>query len=240
MRAPFTLAVAAVLPVLVSAAADPDRARERHMMVAEQIAARGVDHGPTLEAMRRVPRHRFVPAEMRAVAYADSPLPIGHGQTISQPYIVAFTTATAALARNSKVLEIGTGSGYQAAIAAELSDRVFSIEIVAPLAERARATLRELGYHGVKVRTGDGYKGWPEEAPFDVIIVTAAPEKIPPPLIEQLAEGGRMVIPVGAQTGTQYLLLVTKRNGRVRTEKLMPVRFVPFTREPGERSPPDR
>lgn len=201
-------------------------------MVEDQIAARGVTDEPTLAAMRKVPRHRFVPAEMRTAAYSDSPLPIGHGQTISQPYIVAFTTATAQIKKNSKVLEIGTGSGYQAAVAAELSDRVFSIEIVPALAARARTTLRELGYEKVAVRAGDGYKGWPEEAPFDVIIVTAAPEKIPPPLIDQLADGGRMVIPVGSQFGMQYLLLVTKRKGTVHTEKLMPVRFVPFTREP--------
>lgn len=232
MRVPIMM-VAALLPVLAGAAspADLDRARERREMVEEQIAARGVTHEPTLAAMRKVPRHRFVPSGMSPSAYADSPLPIGHGQTISQPYIVAFTTATAGIRKDSKVLEIGTGSGYQAAIAAELSDRVFTIEIVAPLATRARATLNELGYERVNVRTGDGYQGWPEEAPFDVIIVTAAPEKIPPPLLEQLAEGGRMVIPVGSQRGMQYLLLVTKKNGRTRTERLMPVRFVPFTRE---------
>lgn len=235
MGAPLLLLFAALAPTLSFAApSDTDRARERREMVDEQIAARGVRHGATLAAMRKVPRHRFVPRELTGSAYADSPLPIGMGQTISQPYIVAFTTAAAAITKDSKVLEIGTGSGYQAAIAAELSDHVFTIEIVPPLAARARETLRELGYDRVQVRTGDGYKGWPEEAPFDVIIVTAAPEKIPPPLLEQLAEGGRMVIPVGSQRGMQYLLLVTKMNGRIRTERLMPVRFVPFTREPAE------
>lgn len=199
-------------------------------MVETQIAARGIQHAPTLAALRTVPRHRFVPADVAPSAYIDSPLPIGHGQTISQPLIVAFMTETAGITRESRVLEIGTGSGYQAAVAAELSDHVYSIEIVPALAERARAALRATGYERVSLRTGDGYHGWPEEAPFDVIIVTAAAETIPPPLIAQLKEGGRMVIPVGPQFGAQNLVLLTKERGKVRTRTLMPVRFVPFTR----------
>ena len=211
-------------------AADDSRQRERERMVDEQIAARDVSHGPTLAAMRKVPRHRFVPESVARSAYADSPLPIGHGQTISQPLIVAFMTEKAQITRDAKVLEIGTGSGYQAAVAAELSGHVYSIEIVAALAEKAAGALKATGYERVHLRTGDGYHGWPEQAPFDVIIVTAAADTIPPPLIAQLAEGGRMLIPVGPQFGAQNLVLVTKQDGKVRTRTLMPVRFVPFTR----------
>ncbi|MDO8544632.1 MAG: protein-L-isoaspartate(D-aspartate) O-methyltransferase [Opitutaceae bacterium] len=237
MRALLSMALASVTAVPIDAA-EPRAGPEdelRRRMVNAQIVARGVKDELTLAAVRKVPRHLFVPEDVRRDAYEDSPLPIGHGQTISQPYIVAFTTEAARITRKSKVLEIGTGSGYQAAIAAELSDHVFSIEIVPELAERARAILRATGYERVTVRTGDGYQGWPEHAPFDVIIVTAAPEAIPPPLLAQLAEGGRMVIPVGSQTGMQYLLLVTKHDGQVRAERLMPVRFVPFTREKPKR-----
>jgi protein-L-isoaspartate(D-aspartate) O-methyltransferase len=212
------------------AAADDSRQRERDAMVDQQIAARDITHAPTLAAMRKVPRHRFVPDSLAGSAYDDSPLPIGHGQTISQPLIVAFMTEQARITRDSKVLEIGTGSGYQAAIAAELSDHVFSIEIVPALATRAAETLKATGYERVQTRAGDGYHGWPEHAPFDVIIVTAAADTIPPPLIAQLREGGRMLIPVGPQFGAQNLVLVTKQDGRIRTRTLMPVRFVPFTR----------
>lgn len=224
-----TLACASFLTAAV--AADDDRQAERDRMVTQHIAARGVTHAPTLAAMRKVPRHRFVPDAMVGSAYHDSPLPIGHGQTISQPLIVAFMTDAAEITRETKVLEIGTGSGYQAAVAAELSDHVFSIEIVPALAERASATLKATGYERVNVRAGDGYHGWSEQAPFDVIIVTAAADTIPPPLIAQLKEGGRMVIPVGPQFGAQNLVLVTKEKGKVRTFTLMPVRFVPFTRK---------
>jgi protein-L-isoaspartate(D-aspartate) O-methyltransferase len=213
--------------------------RERDRMVEQQIRDRGVTHRPTLEAMRKVPRHLFVPEGVRRSAYADSPLPIGHGQTISQPYIVAFMTEVADVRQDAKVLEIGTGSGYQAAVAAELSDHVYSIEIVPALATRAAEALEGAGYQRVNVRTGDGYHGWPEHAPFDVIIVTAAAETIPPPLVAQLKDGGRMVIPVGPQFGAQNLVLVTKQDGRIRTRTLMPVRFVPFTRE-GAASPGTR
>lgn len=219
-----------LLAALALSAAEPERQAERDRMVRDQIAARDVTDEEVLAALRRVPRHRFVPVELSRTAYQDSALPIGHGQTISQPYIVAYMTAAAAITRDAKVLEIGTGSGYQAAVAAELSDQVFSIEIVPALAQRAGATLRETGYGHVAVRAGDGYHGWPEHAPFDVILVTAAADTIPPPLIAQLKDGGRMVIPVGPQFGAQNLVLVTKEGGRVRTRTLLPVRFVPFTR----------
>jgi len=200
-------------------------------MVEQQIEARGIRDPATLVAMRAVPRHRFVPPELSRHAYDDRPLPIGNGQTISQPYIVAFMTEAARIRPGDKVLEIGTGSGYQAAVAAELTDRVYSIEIIPEIAARAAVTLKELGYERVRVRAGDGYKGWPEEAPFDVILITAAPEQIPPPLLEQLREGGRMVIPVGPQRAGQELLLVTKQDGKIQRRTLLPVRFVPFTRE---------
>lgn len=200
-------------------------------MIEEQIIARGITHRPTLAALRAVPRHRFVPADQQAEAYEDHPLPIGHGQTISQPYIVAFMTAAVAVKPGDKVLEIGTGSGYQAAILAAMGAKVFTIEIIPALAERAAATLRELGYDQVNVRTGDGYRGWPEAAPFDAIVVTAAPDTIPPALLAQLAEGGRLVIPVGPRLGGQELTLVTKTQGTLHYRSLLSVRFVPFTRE---------
>ena len=216
---------------MLIAADDRALTREREDMVGGQIADRGVSDTLTLEALRRVPRHAFVPPDLRSMAYHDSPLPIGHGQTISQPYIVGYMTQTARIDSKSKVLEIGTGSGYQAAIAADISPHVYSIEIVPELAKRAAAALDAAGYGRVNLRTGDGYHGWPEAAPFDVIIVTAAASTIPPPLVAQLAEGGRMVIPVGPQFGAQNLVLVTKKNGKTRTRTLMPVQFVPFTRE---------
>jgi len=221
-----------VLPgALIAANRDESREEDRNRMVDTQLAGRDIDDPATLSALRKVPRHLFVPERVRNSAYSDSPLPIGHGQTISQPYIVAYMTQVAQINRDTKVLEIGTGSGYQAAVAAELSEHVYSIEIVPALAESAAATLRESGYDRVKLRSGDGYHGWPEAAPFDVIIVTAAAGTIPPPLVAQLAEGGRMIIPVGPQFGAQNLVLVTKQNGKVRTRTLMPVQFVPFTRE---------
>jgi protein-L-isoaspartate(D-aspartate) O-methyltransferase len=215
------------------AAEDTGRTEERERMVRDQIAAREVRDEAVLAAMRRVPRHRFVPAHLSRMAYQDTPLPIGHGQTISQPFIVAFMTEAAAVKPGAKVLEIGTGSGYQAAVLAEMRAQVFTIEIIPPLAERSGALLKELGYENVRVRTGDGYKGWPEEAPFDAIIVTAAPDEIPQPLLDQLAEGGRLVIPVGPEGRIQHLTLVRKINGKLDRRTLMPVRFVPFTREGG-------
>jgi protein-L-isoaspartate(D-aspartate) O-methyltransferase len=230
MRAALICLMFASAAVSGTAATDATRQRERERMVDVQIAARGIDDRATLGAMRKVPRHLFVPSSSARSAYEDSPLPIGHGQTISQPFIVAYMTETAQIRRDSRVLEIGTGSGYQAAVAAELSDHVYSIEIVPALAERAKSALKEAGYERVNVREGDGYHGWPEHAPFDVIIVTAAADSIPPPLVAQLKDGGRMIIPVGPQFGAQNLVLVTRQDGKVRTRTLMPVRFVPFTR----------
>lgn len=226
----LALALSAVNGRLM-AADGSDRAAERRRMVEEQIVERGVRDRETLAAMRKVPRHLFIPPNARHEAYDDTPVPIGHGQTISQPFIVAFTTEQARLQPGSKVLDIGTGSGYQAAVAAEIAGRVFSIEIVPELAERARNTLREAGYADrVQVRTGDGYRGWPEEAPFDAIIVAAAPDEVPQPLIDQLKDGGRMIIPVGPSGDVQHLLLLTKSGGKIRTRTLIPVSFVPFTR----------
>ncbi len=200
--------------------------KKRLEMVETQIVARGVKDSATLEAMRKVPRHLFVPEKWRASAYDDEPLPIGLGQTISQPYIVALMTELGQPTRDSKVLEIGTGSGYQAAVLAEISDSVYSIEILSELASRADSTLKALHYN-VTVICGDGYKGLPEHAPFDVIIVTAAPETVPPALLEQLAEGGRLVIPVG--TYYQELKLIRKIDGRIKESNIIPVRFVPMT-----------
>ena len=186
--------------------------------------------------MSRVPRHEFVPDRQKRVAYQDRPLPIGYGQTISQPYIVALMTQLLELERDDRALEIGTGSGYQAAVLAEVIDSVFTIEIIEPLATSARARLRRLGYGGVRARHGDGYFGWPEHGPFDGIVVTAAATHIPPPLIEQLAVGGRMVIPVGPPFRTQQLMLVEKRrDGSVTQRSVAPVAFVPFTRGEPER-----
>jgi protein-L-isoaspartate(D-aspartate) O-methyltransferase len=183
----------------------------------------------TLAAMRKVPRHLFVPPEVAGQAYADHPLPIGHGQTISQPYIVGFMTEALHLDGDEKVLEVGTGSGYQAAVLAEIVSRVYTIEIVAPLAEEARARLKDLGYSNVEVRAGDGYQGWPAAAPFDAIIVTAAAPRIPEPLMEQLSDGGRLILPVG--DAVQELVVVTRRGDRFEKKRVLPVRFVPMTGE---------
>jgi protein-L-isoaspartate(D-aspartate) O-methyltransferase len=206
-------------------------AGKRDAMVRDQIQARGVYHEATLRAMRKVPRHLFVPESLQNVAYEDYPLPIGHGQTISQPYIVAYMTAIVAPEADFRVLEIGTGSGYQAAVLAEIVDSVFTIEIVQELAITAGQRLQGLNYRNIMVRYGDGYAGWTEHAPFDAIIVTAGAEEIPPPLSEQLKEGGKMVIPVGPAHAVQSLILVSKKNGKLTRTNLMPVRFVPFTRE---------
>ena len=207
-----------------------ERAKEREWMVAEQIAGRGVDDAAVLDAMRQVPRHRFVPAQYERSAYADRPLPIGRGQTISQPYIVALMTELLALNPGDKILEIGTGSGYQAAVLTELTPFVYTIEIIDVLGEQAAERLAALGYATVGARIADGYYGWEEQAPFDGIIVTCAAGHIPPPLLAQLAPGGRMVIPVGPVYDVQYLVLVTKdESGTLRSEALLPVRFVPMT-----------
>lgn len=218
--------------------ADADFAELRMRMVESQIAARGVRDQRVLQAMRTVPRHLFVPENLQGAAYDDSPLPIGHGQTISQPYIVAVMTECLRLKGGERVLEVGTGSGYQAAVLATLVDSVFSVEIVGPLANEARERLRRLGYKNVVVRQGDGYRGWPEKAPFDAIIVTAAPDHVPQPLIDQLKVGGRMVIPVGSIY--QELIVLTKQGERkVHEESVLPVRFVPMTGE-AERRPHNR
>lgn len=211
-------------------------AAARQAMVEQQLVARGIDDARVLDAMRRVPRHRFVPEALAEQAYGDQPLPIGHDQTISQPYIVALMTQLARPAPDDRVLEVGTGSGYQAAVLAELAGEVYSIEIVTPLATRAALTLRQLGYGNVAVRSGDGYVGWPEHVPFDAIVVTAAPERIPPPLLEQLAPGGRLVIPVGPLHATQELRVVEKReDGSLHERVVTPVRFVPLTGEAATR-----
>jgi protein-L-isoaspartate(D-aspartate) O-methyltransferase len=204
-----------------------DDALARRLMVENQIVARGVRDASVLDAMRKVPRHRFVPEAQRAFAHDDGPLPIGEGQTISQPYIVALMTELAAVDRTSKVLEIGTGSGYQAAVLAEIAGSVFTIEIVPELGKRSAALLEQLGYANVKAKIGDGYDGWPDEAPFDAIVVTAAPGKVPQPLLDQLKIGGRLVIPVGV--GYQELLVITRTETGYDRRSTIPVRFVPMT-----------
>jgi protein-L-isoaspartate(D-aspartate) O-methyltransferase len=228
-----------LLPALVVLAAcwspvgDPDPARQRRRMVEEQIRARGVRDARVLRALSTVERHHFVPEPLRAQAYADRPLPIGGGQTISQPYIVALMTELARVDPSDRVLEIGTGSGYQAAVLAELAGEVFTIEILPELAQRAARLLAELGYDNVRVEAADGYRGWPAAAPFDAIVVTAAPARVPPPLLDQLAIGGRLVIPVGA--GDEQVLEVWERTPRgLRSHREAPVRFVPMTGESQE------
>jgi len=210
------------------AGADPFSSARRQM-VREQIEARGVRDPHVLEAMRQVPRHLFVPPGLRARAHEDNPLPIGEGQTISQPYIVAFMSEAALLRPGDRILEVGTGSGYQAAILSSMGVRVFSIEILPILAETARRNLEAAGFGEVSVRTGDGYRGWAEEAPFDAILVTAAPDQVPEPLLEQLKLGGRIVIPLG--TGNQELIRMTRTEHGFDRESLLPVRFVPMTGE---------
>jgi protein-L-isoaspartate(D-aspartate) O-methyltransferase len=215
-----------------SALADDADQTRREAMVRTQIVERGIRDKATLKAMRAAPRHLFVPPHLAGSAYEDQPLPIGHGQTISQPYIVAFMTELIRPKATQKVLEIGSGSGYQAAVLAEIVKQVYTIEIVPELGNASRDRLQKQGYRNVQVRVADGYDGWPEQAPFDAIIVTAAADYIPPPLIRQLKDGGRMVIPVGAPFLVQTLMLVEKEKGSVKTTSLMPVRFVPFRRGP--------
>jgi protein-L-isoaspartate(D-aspartate) O-methyltransferase len=209
------------------ATADDPYARAREAMVRDQLESREVKDALTLRAMRKVPRHLFVPRPEAPSAYADHPLPIGHEQTISQPYIVAFMTQALGLQGGETVLEVGTGSGYQAAVLAEIASRVYTIEIVAPLAEEAKARLQTLGHGNVEVRAGDGYQGWPEKAPFDAIMVTAAAPRIPQPLKDQLKDGGRLVLPVGDEY--QELVRLTRQGGTFKEERLLPVRFVPMT-----------
>jgi protein-L-isoaspartate(D-aspartate) O-methyltransferase len=202
---------------------------QRRQMVDEQIAQRGIRQAEVLRAMETVPRHLFVPADQRERAYGDHPLPIGWGQTISQPYVVALMTELLRLDGNDKVLEIGTGSGYHAAVLSRVAGEVYSVEIIADLGRQASSTLSQLGYGNVRVRVGDGYQGWPEHAPFDAIILTAAPTKIPQPLIDQLKVGGRMVVPVGSFL--QDLQLITKTATGIEKRTVAPVRFVPMTGE---------
>ncbi len=212
-----------------AAEADIRHADARKAMVKQQIEGRSVSDSVVLDAMRVVPRHRFVPPQFADDAYDDSPLPIGYGQTISQPYIVGYMTAALNLKPRDRVLEIGTGSGYQAAVLAEIVQEVYSIEIVEPLGVRAESTLAQLGYRNIEVRIGDGYRGWPDKAPFDAIIVTAAPDHIPQALIDQLAVGGRMILPVGDDN--QKLILLRKAEDGIHEKTLLPVRFVPMTGE---------
>lgn len=230
----------ALLPQSGAWAAEQDGlAAERRALVAEITALARTTQSETgqgdlskqvLDAMVKVPRHRFVPPEVVRYAYHNRPLPIGYGQTISQPFLVAYMTELLQVDKHSKVLEIGTGSGYQAAILGELVQQVYTIEIVEPLATRATKTLKANGYRNVQVRTGDGYYGWEQQAPFDAIIVTAAASHVPPPLIQQLKRGGRMLIPLGSSFLPQHLVLVEKdMQGRVRTRELLPVQFVPLT-----------
>ena len=197
-------------------------------MVENQLVARGVSNLRVLDAMKKVPRHEFVPGELRKFAYEDGPLPIGHGQTISQPYIVALMTELLDLAPASRVLEVGTGSGYQAAILAELAASVYTIEIVPELSQQAEKILARLGYRNVHARVGDGHAGWPEAAPFDAIVVTCAPDDIPPQLVEQLREGGRLVVPVGPAGDVQELYLLEKSKGKILQKSITAVRFVPM------------
>jgi protein-L-isoaspartate(D-aspartate) O-methyltransferase len=207
-----------------------DRTGERQRMVDEQLKARGIRSSRVLEAMLKVQRHLFVPVAQRSAAYADSPLPIGQGQTISQPYIVAFMTEALDVQPDHRVLEIGTGSGYQAAVLGTLAKEVYTIEIIATLAEQARALLTHLGFTNVQVRTGNGYLGWPERAPYDRIMVTAAPEEVPPALVQQLKVGGLMAIPVGSTA--QELRVLRRTAAGMETLTTLPVRFVPMTGKP--------
>lgn len=204
--------------------------RLRENMVRNQVEGRGIRHQPTLRAMRAVERHKYVPAAYQQRAYDDNPLPIGYGQTISQPFMVAYMTSIIDPQPWYKVLEIGCGSGYQAAVLAEIVSHVYTIEIVPELGQNAKKLLETLNYKNITVKVGDGYFGWEEHGPFDAIVVTAAAEFIPPPLLAQLKEGGKMIIPVGSPFSVQNLILVEKKDGKITTQNLMPVRFVPFTR----------
>jgi len=237
------LVVSFLLPASLASLADEQQfAAERLAMmheVAQQLRASAQETGRSaikaevLAAMQRTPRHRFVPEDQLRYAYRNRPLPIGFGQTISQPFVVALMTDLLDVKPGQRVLEIGTGSGYQAAILAEICDSVYTIDIFKQLADRAEQTLNKLLYKNIRVKHGDGYQGWPEYAPFDAIIVTCAPSDIPRPLKEQLAEGGRMIIPVG-DSGIQQLILLVRRNGKIMQESVLPVRFVPMINEKGE------
>ena len=226
----YFLILALFLAGLQNGSSQVDYVKLREQMVSEQLEGRDISRLPVLEAMGKVPRHVFVPEDYKLWSYSDQPLPIGEGQTISQPYIVAYMTQELRLRPSDRVLEIGTGSGYQAAVLAELAREVYTIEIVENLGKAAENRLKRLGYDNIHVRLGDGYNGWPEAAPFDAIMVTAGAEELPEPLMEQLAEGGRMIIPIGPHGGVRQLTLITRKKGKYKSEKLMPVRFVPFVR----------
>jgi len=222
---------AAVFTLTLNASAqeaDPF-ASARREMIERDLKGRDITDAAVLQAMRDVPRERFVGTEMQEMAHADFPLPIGHGQTISQPYVVAFMTQMLEVRPEDKILEIGTGCGYQAAVIARMARQVYTIEIVEPLADEARKLLAELGYKNISVKTGDGFEGWREHAPFDKIILTCAVKEIPKALIEQLQEGGRIIAPIGATGGVQQLVLATKTNGELKHKQVLPVRFVPMT-----------
>lgn len=228
----WMLLLSAMLLIGLPAQAQPDTswADERARMVRTQIEQRGITNPLVLDAMRTVERHRFAPEHDPELTYQDRPLPIGHDQTISQPFIVAYMTALVQPEPSDRALEVGTGSGYQAAVLSSIVDSVYTIEIIPELARTARERLDRIGYDNVVVKTGDGYKGWPEHAPFDLIVVTAAPDHIPDPLTRQLKDGGRMVLPVGAPFRTQQLMLVRNDGGDIKTETITPVRFVPLQR----------
>ena len=230
MKRIILLFVSILLLCINTATGQKDYIFHREQMVKWQLQGRDITDLATLTAMLNVPRHEFVPESMKVRAYTDGPLPIGNGQTISQPYIVAFMTQALQLKADHRVLEIGTGSGYQAAVLAKIVDSVYTIEIVAELAKTAKKRLKDLGYDNVIVKWGDGYHGLPSKAPFDAIMVTAGADSIPQPLIDQLKVGGRMIIPVGPHNGIRQLVLVTKKKNKIIRKNLMPVRFVPFTR----------
>lgn len=215
--------------ILISFTADQYQ-QQREQMVRTQLQNRGITDQKTLEAMRKTERHKFIPGSQQRQAYEDRPLPIGYGQTISQPYIVAYMTQIIEPKSHYRVLEIGTGSGYQAAVLAEIVDEVYTIEIIEELGNHAIEVLDKLNYNNAHVKIADGYYGWEEYAPFDAIVVTAAAEHIPPPLVKQLKDGGKMIIPVGSPFRVQQLMLVEKKNDQLTTKNLMPVRFVPFRR----------
>jgi protein-L-isoaspartate(D-aspartate) O-methyltransferase len=226
----FTVLSVFLFPGAAGPSPDDRFTAQRNAMVQEQIADRGIADPEVLRAMRTVPRHLFVPEGLQSRAYDDGPLPIGHGQTISQPYIVAYMTEVLKVGKGDTVLEIGAGSGYQAAVLSPLVKKVYTMEIIPELAASSKERLKKLGYSNVEVKEGDGYYGWPEKGPFDAIIVTAAAGHIPPPLIQQLKNGGRMVIPVGGFFMVQNLVLVSKdKKGEITTRNLLPVRFVPLT-----------
>lgn len=231
MKKPFILPMLLVAGIFTVLYGQDNYEKRRAKMVRTQIEARGIKDPNTLKAMNSVPRHLFVPENYQHNAYADKPLPIGYGQTISQPYIVAFMTELLKVAPGDTVLEIGTGSGYQAAILSGIVKQVYTIEIVKKLGISAKERLKRLRYNNVEIKIADGYYGWKEHGPYDGIVVTAASEYIPPPLLAQLKDGGRMIIPIGSPFAVQNLMLVTKTKGKIVTQNMMLVRFVPFTRE---------